>query len=88
MENVLKMPAISECEITGGFDEAKGKSFITLYYDGIAITEYYEDNPSRFHPGSSEKVQRQVNMTQVARRARHRLGVALAARCRKISGLQ
>ncbi len=73
-DNVLKMPAINECEVTGGFDKAKGKSYITLAYDGIHITEYFEDSDSR--------VQRQVNMTHVARRARHRLGVALAARKR------
>ncbi len=76
-DNVLKMPAINECEITGGFDQAKGKSYITLHYDGIAITEYYED--------SDERVKRQVNMTHVARRARQRLSVALAARKRSNS---
>lgn len=80
MDNVLKMPAISECHVTGGFDEGKGKSYITLTYDGITITEYYDEETSRFAPGANERVRRQVTMTHCARRARHRLGIALAAR--------
>lgn len=73
MDNVLKMPAINECHVTGGFDEGKGKSYITLTYDGIAITEYYDEPGTRGYGA-------QVLMTHCARRARHRLGVALAVR--------
>ncbi len=96
-DNVLKMPAISECQVSGGFDEIKGKSYITLTYQGIAITEYYEDSVQVFPANTSPQVQQQVTMTHVARRARHRLGIALAAKAkreknskfnRKISALQ